>query len=103
MCKHNQHNPAFTFIQGVLVGALIMFIICATSGCALPPIRWLNIGDQPAAPSQVTAAVPATCPHPGIIWGKWSTPVNGKSTRTRACNACGWAQTQSVVAVKETK
>lgn len=57
------------------------------SGCSTPP----------ALPA-VTAAVPATCPHPGVIWGPWSTITIGtlvKTSRVRECRQCGWVQTQS--------
>lgn len=67
------------------------------AGCAsLPPIRWKSLGDT--APSTITAAVPATCPHAGAIWGPWSEITIGtlvKNSRVLECKACGWVQTQS--------
>lgn len=72
------------------------FFLCA--GCAaLPRIRWKNLA---AAPSAVTAAVPATCPHPGAGWGPWSEITIGtlvKASRVRECRACGWVQVQSAI------
>ena len=67
---------------------------------AVTALVFTGCATRTAAPAVITAAVPATCPHPGIIWGPWSeiTIVTlVKTSRVRECRRCGWVQTQSEI------